>query len=84
MRSTGKFFRQMSSYDGQSKVSRQDFLKWFKELSIFLPKQDMDTLLNFFDKDNDGYCNFEEFLTAIRGKPNTRRHSLIIFSITFC
>ena len=77
MRSTGKFFRQMRSYDGKSKVSREDFVKWFKELSITLPNQDMDTLLAFFEKDQDGYCHFEEFLTAVRGKPNARRQAII-------
>lgn len=34
-------------------------------------------ILNVFDKDNDGSINFEEFLCALRGKPNQRRQSII-------
>lgn len=30
-----------------------------------------------FDSDKDGYFNFEEFLCALRGKPNNRRQSII-------
>ena len=30
-----------------------------------------------FDKDGDGYCNFDEFLIGIRGKPSQRRQAII-------
>ena len=77
MRTTGKFFRQMSSYDGKNKVNKEEFVQWFKELGITLSKNDTDVLVNYFEKDNDGYCNFEEFLIGIRGKPNSRRQAII-------
>lgn len=34
-------------------------------------------VLTVFDKDKDSCVDFEEFLTAIRGKPNVRRQSII-------
>jgi len=34
-------------------------------------------LLTFLDKDTDGYCNFDEFLIGLRGKPNSRRQAII-------
>lgn len=77
IRSTGKFFRGMSSYDGKSKVSKDDFTQWFKELGVMLQKNEMESLINYLDKDSDGYCHFEEFLTGIRGKPNSRRQAII-------
>ncbi len=73
----GMFFRGMVSYDGNSKVGRDEFIQWFKELTVVLPKSDLDALVYYFDKDADGSCNFEEFLTAIRGKPNGRRQAII-------
>lgn len=67
----------MNSYDGKSKVLKEDFLQWFKELGVVLQKNELDYLLNYFDKEGDGYCNFEEFLIGIRGKPNQRRQAII-------
>jgi Ca2+-binding EF-hand superfamily protein len=37
----------------------------------------LDIILKFFEKDNDGMINFEEFLIALRGKPNERRQAII-------
>ena len=42
-----------------------------------MQKTEFDILLNYFDKDSDGSCDFEEFLTGIRGKPNGRRQAII-------
>jgi Ca2+-binding EF-hand superfamily protein len=67
----------MNSYDGKSKVSGDDFVQWFKELSIGVSKSDLELLLSFFDKEGDGYCDFDEFLTSVRGKPNQRRQAII-------
>jgi Ca2+-binding EF-hand superfamily protein len=77
IRSTGKFFRGMSTYDGKSKVTREEFTQWFKELGVSLHKLDIENLLSYFDKSGEGYCNFEEFLSGIRGKPNQRRQAIV-------
>jgi Ca2+-binding EF-hand superfamily protein len=34
-------------------------------------------MLQFLDKDRDSSINFDEFLLAIRGKPNQRRQAII-------
>ena len=67
----------MSTYDGKSKVSKEEYVQWFKELGIVLQKYDFENLVSFFDKEGEGYCNFDEFLTGIRGKPNLRRQAII-------
>jgi len=67
----------MSSYDGNNKVIREDFVQWFKGLGVFLSKLELDFLVSFYDKACDGNCNFEEFLTGLRGKPNQRRQAII-------
>jgi len=77
IRSTGKIFRGMSTYDGKSKVAREEFSHWFKEFGVNLNKTEMDTILFSLDKDGEGQINFEEFLSGIRGKPNQRRQAII-------
>ena len=67
----------MSTYDGKSKVTREEFTQWFKELGVSLQKLDIENLLSYFDKSGEGYCNFEEFLSGIRGKPNQRRQAIV-------
>ena len=77
IRSSGRVFRQMASYDGRDKVNVEDFIFGLRECGINLPKQDLDVILKFFEKDKDGMINFTEFLIALRGKPNDRRQAII-------
>ena len=77
IRSSGRVFRQFPSYDGKDKVNVDDFIFGLRECGINLQKQDLDVILNFFDKDKDGMINFTEFLIALRGKPNDRRQAII-------
>ena len=77
IRSSGRVFRQFPSYDGRDKVNIDDFIFGLRECGINLPKQDLDVILYFFEKDKDGMINFSEFLTALRGKPNDRRQAII-------
>jgi len=77
LRSLGKVLRQMDSYDNNKKVNKEDFLFGLREIGISLHKNDQDMLLQFLDKDSDGYCNFDEFLVGIRGRPNIRRQAII-------
>ena len=64
IRSSGRVFRQFQSYDGRDKVNIDDFIFGLRECGINLPKEDLDVILNFFDKDKDGYINFTEFSEA--------------------
>jgi len=90
IRSLGKTFRKMRTYDGFNKISKDDFNFAFRDLGINLQKEDLDVIIKYnlikllqkvilsvFDKDNDDCVNFEEFLTSIRGKPNPRRQAII-------
>ena len=54
IRYSGRVFRQFSSYDGKDKVNVDDFIFGLRECGINLQKQDLDVILNFFDKDKDG------------------------------
>ena len=67
----------MDSYDRNKKVNKEDFLFGLREVGISLSKTEAECLLNFLDKDNDGFINFDEFLVGIRGKPNSRRQAII-------
>jgi len=73
----GKTFRSSQSYDGNQKISKEDFLFSFKELGIIIDDYELESMLKFLDKDNDNMINFDEFLLAIRGKPNQRRQAII-------
>lgn len=73
----GKTFRSSQSYDGNTKINVDDFLFSFKELGIVLANDEIESLLAFLDKDNDKMINFDEFLLAIRGRPNQRRQAII-------
>jgi Ca2+-binding EF-hand superfamily protein len=73
----GKTFRSSLSYDGNTKINKEDFIFSFKELGIVLDDSEYEVLLCFLDKDKDQMVNFDEFLVAIRGRPNTRRQAII-------
>lgn len=45
LRTAGKIFRQLNSYDNNSKVSKEDFSIGLRELSINLNKQDIEVNL---------------------------------------
>ena len=77
VRTTGKVFRSFPSYDGHYKVNKEDFIFGLRECSINLPKEDLEVIMQFFEKDKDDMINFEEFLIALRGKPNERRQAII-------
>lgn len=77
IRSTGRIFRQFTSYDGKDKVNTDDFLFGMRESGINLGREDQAIILDFFDKDKDGMINFSEFLVSLRGKPNARRQAII-------
>ncbi len=72
-----KVFKSMPSYDGKDKVSVNDFFYALSQFGYNLRKEDAVLLVRFFDKDNSEMMNFDEFLLAIRGKPNEERQAVI-------
>jgi Ca2+-binding EF-hand superfamily protein len=73
IRSLGRVFRQLDSYDGNRKVSGEEFFVGLKECGLDIKQQDASTLLQLLDTNGDGWLDFEEFLIGVRGKPNNRR-----------
>lgn len=67
----------MPSYDGKSRVTINDFFSALYNYGLGLRKEDCVTLVKFLNKDNSDYVNFDDFLFAIRGKPNDDRQSVI-------
>lgn len=77
IRSLGRTFRALDSFDGNRKVDREEFAVGLRENGVTLSAQELSTLFDYFDVDKDGTVCFDEFLVGIRGKPNSRRQALI-------
>ena len=77
IRSLGRTFRALDSFDGNKKIDREEFLIGLRENGVELTRPESEILFDFFDKDRDGSVNFDEFLVGIRGKPNNRRQAMI-------
>jgi len=73
IRSLGRVFRQLDSYDGNKKVDRDEFLIGLKENGVTISKQEANALLDYMDTNRDGTLDFNEFLVAIRGEMNATR-----------
>jgi hypothetical protein len=71
-----KVFHSYSSCIG-NKIDINDFFDSLQKYGIYLRKEEMKLLTKYFEKDNDGKMYFEDFLYAIRGKPNEERQAVI-------
>lgn len=67
----------MDSFDGNHKVDRQEFITGLRDCQVDLTNDQFMVLFEALDKNNDGCVDFDEFLVAIRGKPNARRQAVI-------
>lgn len=70
-------FRALDSYDGNKKLTRDELLVGLRENGMTLNASDASLLLNYFDKNGDGYINFDEFLEAVRGRLNPTRQAIV-------
>ena len=77
IRSLGRTFRALDSFDGNKKIDKEEFLVGLRENGVDFTRPESEILFDFFDKDRDGSVNFDEFLVGIRGKPNNRRQAMI-------
>ena len=73
----GKNLRNTPTYNGINKIEKDDFLTCLRDIGLFLPKAANEKLVQYYDKDIDGYVYFVEFLTALRGEPNNERQQII-------
>ncbi len=54
-------------------MTKEEFYVGLKDFGVTISKKEAEALLEYFDTDDDGCINYDEFLTAIRGKPNAQR-----------
>jgi Ca2+-binding EF-hand superfamily protein len=59
------------------KLDRYEFEWGLRENGHKFTKNEMDKIFKFFDKNNDGVVNYNEFLRVIKGDLNERRRKLV-------
>ena len=74
-----RLFKSLPSFDGDSKVHATDFFNALNSIGLNLIKEDTVLICKFIDRDSTELLDFEEFLYALRGKPNEERQSAIDF-----
>ncbi len=72
-----KVFKSSSSYDGNQRVGLNEFFEGLQGYEIYLRKEEVKLLISYFDKQNEGKINFDDFLFSIRGKPSDERQAVI-------
>ncbi|CDW71315.1 ef hand family protein [Stylonychia lemnae] len=77
IRSLGRAFRSIDSYNGDRKIDKEEFYVGLKEYGADISKKEAEVLLDYLDTDKDGFVNYDEFLVGIRGKPNAKRQTFI-------
>lgn len=77
IRILGKTLRDTPTYDGHNKMGKDCFLIRLRDMGLYLPKAANEKLVQYYDKDIDGFVYFTEFLTALRGEPNEQRQAII-------
>ena len=77
IRIIGKNLRNTKTYNGINKIEKDDFLTCLRDIGLLLPKAANEKLVQYYDKDIDGYVYFVEFLKALRGEPNQQRQEVI-------
>ena len=72
-----KLFKSKSSYDGSRHIHVSDFFDGLKLYGLHIIKEEAVLLCRFFDREGTEQIDFEEFLYALRGKPNKERQEVI-------
>ena len=62
---------------GDKKLSKQELKYGLRDYGIDLNQQELNELMNYFDRDSDGVITFDEFLVALRGDMSERRLSFV-------
>ena len=76
-------FKSLPSFDGTNRVNGTDFFNALSQCGLHIIKEDASLISRFIDQDGSNMLNFEEFLFALRGRPNEERQSVIdyVYSI---
>jgi len=59
------------------KLDRYEFMWGLKENGHTLSPSEFERIFKYFDRNNDGKINFDEFMRGLRGDINDRRRTLI-------
>lgn len=59
------------------KLDRKEFMWGLKENGHDLSPAEYERLFKYFDRNNDGRLDYDEFLRGIRGDLNDRRRGLV-------
>jgi len=79
IRGAGVVFRRMDD-SGNKKLDREEFMWGLREMGHKLTPSEFEKIFKYFDKDNSGQINFDEFLVALRGEMNERRKKLVMMA----
>lgn len=79
IRGVGRTFRRMDD-NGDRKIDKQEFKWGLKDTGLKLDDKELNTLFKFFDRNNQGHIDFDEFLGALRGPMNDRRKNLVLLA----
>ncbi len=72
-----KVFRSTPSFDGKNKVNIYDFFNAVASYGVNLTKEDSGILMKYLNKEVSDSINIDDFMFAIRGRPNEERQSVI-------
>ena len=63
--------------DGDGYIDRAEFVDGLLEMGLDFSSEEVDTLMNFFDRNGDGKISLDEFLVGIRGQLNAKRQAAV-------
>ena len=66
MRGMTRVFKHFDCCKGERRVTKQDLYAGLKELGVNITKQEAMQMMNYLDKNGEGYVNYEEFLIGLR------------------
>ena len=72
-----RVFKSLPSFDGMRKVNSTDFFNALESCGLHIIKEDGTLISRFIDKDGTNMLDYEDFLFALRGKPNQQRQACI-------
>jgi Ca2+-binding EF-hand superfamily protein len=59
------------------KLDRAEFMWGLRENGHVLTPSEFERIFKYFDKNNDGKIDYDEFLRGLRGDMNERRRALV-------
>lgn len=76
IRGLSNLFRRIDAH-GNRRINRHDFSWAMKENGHALSSLEFERLFKYFDRNNEGFINYEEFMTGVRGELSQKRKTLV-------